>query len=129
MFLLDSSAASQLAPETLAAAELFLGALPPSARQHLRSVRLFGAHARRFEPEAALELLIETDRRSIEVRTALALATHAVESEGEITVQLTVVTPFEVSEATGVLARTLGNARREGLDLWVREDVETSTLH
>lgn len=129
MFLLDPTAASQLAPETLMAAELFMGALAPSAAKHLRRVRLFGPHARRFEPEAALELLVETDKRSIEVRTALSLATQAVESEGAVVVELTVVTPFEASEATGLLARTLGNARREGLDLWVREDVDASTLH
>lgn len=111
------------------AAELFLGALPPSVARHLRRVRLFGLHARRFEPDAALELLVETDGRSIEVRTALALATHAVESEGAVAVELTAVTPFEAAQASGLLARTLGNARREGLDLWVREDAESTTLH
>ena len=110
-------------------AELFLGALPPFASRQVRHIRLFGPQARGFEPEVPFDLLVEVDKRSIEVKTAVAIASSAVESEGLASVFVTLVTPFERAQASGSLARTLRNAEREGLDLWLRPEEVDEHLH
>lgn len=120
MFLLEALAVAQLEPESLAAAESFLGALPPHLIRQVARVRLFGPHARRHEPGAAFELLVEIDKPSVEVRTGVSIASSFVEAQSELTMAVTLVTAFEAQHASGLLSRTLQNAEREGLDLWVR---------
>lgn len=124
MFALNALAMTRLESEGVMTAEAFLGALPPFAKNMVRRVRLFGPHAREFEPEVDFELLVEVDARTVEVRTAVAIAASAVAEQALPRIAPTLVTPFEKTNATGVLARTLQSAEREGLDLWVRPDEE-----
>lgn len=120
MFRLEASAVAELEPDSLAAAESFLSALPPQLSRQVARVRLFGSHARRFEPDAAFELLLEVDKSTVEVKTGVSIATDVVEAQSLVTAAVTVVTAFEAQNASGLLSRTLRNAEREGLDLWVR---------
>lgn len=126
MFLLEASAVAQLEPESLTAAESFLEALPPYLIRQVARVRLFGSHARRFEPDEDFELLIEVDKPSVEVKTGVSIASSVVEArnDAKMTVVVTLVTAFEIQNASGLLARTLRNAEREGFDLWVRRDTD-----
>jgi hypothetical protein len=121
MFRLSPAASTRLSPEALQVCETFLGALAPFTRPKIRTVRLFGAQARRFEPEEPYDLLIVVDERSIEVRTSVAVAVSAAETQANVPVQVTVASAFEESGATGPLARLLTNAKREGVELWARE--------
>lgn len=123
MLRLSPSACSRLPAEAQAICEQFLRALPPFARWRLSVVRLFGPQARAFDPEAPFDLLLVCDERSIEVKTAVAIARSAVEAGGLHQVAVTVVSAVEAQGATGALARLLQNARREGVDLWSREAV------
>lgn len=127
MFRLDVMACARLSPEAQMVSEIFLGALPPFARRHVRSIRLFGAQARRYDPEAPFDMLVLVDTRNVEVKTALAIASAAVEQEAQASIFTTLVTSFERDTASGALARTIQNAVREGVDLWSRE-LETARL-
>lgn len=122
MFLLEASAVALLEPESLTSAESFVGALPPHLVRQVARVRLFGSHARRFDPDADFEILIEVDKPSTEVKIGVSIASSVVEAQDIVTMAVTLVTAFEVQNASGLLARTLRNAEREGLDLWVRPD-------
>lgn len=119
MFRLASQALLDLPAEALAACERFLDALPPAAQEHLRAVRLFGPQARRFEPQAPFCLLALVERRSLEAKAALAVACAAMEAGGDCLVDLLLVTPEELASPAPPLARSLQNARREGVDLWL----------
>lgn len=121
MFRLSPVATTRLTPEAQLVCETFLGALAPFTRPKIRAVRLFGPQARRFEAEAPYDLLVVVDERSIEVRTSVAVAVSAAESQANVPVQVTVASAFEETGATGPLARLLHNARREGVELWARE--------
>ncbi len=120
MFHLAPQAALRLSPEAANVAEQFLRALPPFAREKLQDVRLFGPQARRFEPDEHFAFLVVADERSVEVKTALAIATSAAEADGLYAVDVTVATKGEVDDAPPSLARLLANARREGVELWRR---------
>src|SRR4051812_46592341 len=121
MIRLGSAAQSQLSPEACQVVESFLAALPPYVQKQIRSVRLFGSQARRFDPEAPFELLVLAEARSMEVKTAVSIGVFAVESAGLYAARATVTTPDEISRPSQQLARLLRNAEREGIDLWVRE--------
>jgi hypothetical protein len=121
MFHLASTAQARLSPEACAVAESFCGALPPYVRRQIRSIRLYGIQARRFDPDAPFELLVLADDRSLEVKTAVSIATFAVESGGLYEARATVATPAELDKPAGQLGRLLQNAQREGIDLWVRD--------
>lgn len=121
MFRLASAAAARLSPEAANVAEIFLRALPPFVRERVRSVRLYGPQARRFEPETPFAFFVVADDRSIELKTALAIATNAAEADGLNAVEVTLATAGEVDAPAPMLARTLQNARREGIDLWRQE--------
>ena len=121
MFRLSSSAYLRLSEEAVMVAELFLGALPPSARRQLQLVKLFGPQARRYDPELPFDFLIVSDEASITVRTGVAIGVAAVESSGLHKARLTAATASEYRNATGTLGRIKANAEREGVELWVRE--------
>lgn len=118
MFRLAPPAAARLSPECLHVVEQFLAALPPFTRRAVERVRLFGPQVRGYEPEAAFDVLVVAHARSLEMKTALAIATTAAEEGGQYDVRATLVTPDEWEAASGDTARTVANARREGLDLW-----------
>lgn len=126
MFHLASTAQARLTPEACTVAESFCGALPPYVRRQLRSIRLFGVQARRFDPDAPFELLVLADERTVEVKTAVSIATFAVESSGLYQARATVTTPAEVDKPGPQLVRLLVNAQREGVDLWVRESIDSA---
>lgn len=121
MFRLVSSATVRLSPEALLVAESFLAALPPFVQRQIRSVRLFGPQARRFDPESPFDLLVYADERNVEVKTAVAIALSAVEADGLYAANATLCTPGDLRDASGQLSRLLQNAQREGVDLWARE--------
>ena len=102
MFLLEASAVSRLEPEiTDDRRAVSRGFAAVCQRAGALRVRLLGPHARRFEPGAEFELLVEVDKRSVEVKTAVAIASSAVADEGLVLVAMTVVTPFEQQNARG----------------------------
>lgn len=120
MFRVLPSALVALSPEACTVAESFVASLPAKAATQIRSIRLFGIQARRFDPEAVFEFLIVSDERSVEVRTAVGVARSAVESEGLYTTAITVATADEFAGPPDKQGRALRNARREGVDIWVR---------
>ncbi len=120
MFHLSTQAAARLSPEAVNVAEQFLRALPPFAREKLARVDLFGAQARQFEPGSPFAFFVVADERTVEVKTALAIAANAVEADGLFTVDVTMATSGEIESAPPSLARVLQNARREGVALWTR---------
>jgi hypothetical protein len=126
MFRLAAPAYVRLSSEAQMVAELFLSALPPFARRQIRSVRMFGPQARRFEPDAPFDLLVVADERSLEVKTSVSIAVAAVEREAQQLVQVTVATAGELDGSPAGLSRTLQNARREGVDLWLREQARVA---
>jgi len=121
MFRLVPSATVRLSPEALLVAESFLAALPPYVQAQIRSVRLFGPQARRFDPESPFDLLVFADERNVELKTAVAIAVSAVEAEGLYAANATLCTPGDLRDPTRLFARLLHNAEREGIDLWARE--------
>lgn len=119
MFRLALHAQARLSPEACSVAELFLAALPPYLQSRIQSVRLFGPQARRFEPEASFDFLVVADERSPELKTAVTVGTASVEREG-LFATATVTTVAEMNQPSPTVSRLLQNARREGVDLWVR---------
>jgi hypothetical protein len=115
-------AATRLDPEVHEALERFVTALPAMAARRLRHVSLFGAQARQWDPAARFDLLVVADDRTVETRTALDLATRALEDDGRITADVTLASAFEVSQPTGLLRRLLDLARREEVVLWRRAE-------
>ncbi len=108
-------------------ADLFLAALPPYIRRQVRSVRLFGPQARRFDPDSPFDLLVVAEARTVEVKTGVAIAESAVEGEGLYAARTTLVTAFDLASPTGQLGRLLQNSQREGIDLWVRDDAMSAS--
>jgi hypothetical protein len=118
MFRLEPSVQSRLSPEACLVADSFLRALPPRVRADIRSIRLYGAQARRFDPEARFDLLVVAERQNVELRTAVAIGVSAVEADGLFSATATIVTPEDVAHPRPALTRLLRNAQREGIDLW-----------
>jgi len=126
MFRLRPEAEAVLPPEALAVCEAFLSGFAPSVRVSLRSVVLFGIHARRYDAAAEFEFLVLTESPTRELRTSVSIATEAAErlavSASDLSgVRVTCVSRFEETNATAVTNRLLANARREGVVLWVGE--------
>jgi len=120
MLRLAAQACSRLSPEARDVAEIFLRALPPFAGGSVRAVRLYGGQARRFEPETPFDLIVLVDDRTLEVRTALAIAASVVQAETTHVVEVQSASTDDLASPPPGLARALANARREGVDLWVR---------
>jgi hypothetical protein len=102
-------------------ADCFLSALPRQVERSIRSIRLFGPQARRFDPESPFDLLVVADAGDPGLRTAVAIGVSAVESGGLYEATATVASAAELERPTPHLSRLLRNAAREGVDLWVRD--------
>lgn len=120
MFRLAAQAYARLTPEAQTVAEVFLGSLPPFARNAMRKVELFGNQARRFEPDLPFDLLVVVDEPTVEIKTALSIAASMVESAAEQSVMLVTVASTELNAPSPPIQRVLQNARREGVALWQR---------
>ena len=118
MFRLAPNALARLSPEAVHLAERFLYSLSPAMRALVSEVRLFGAQARRFDPEAPFAFLVIVDDCSLPVKAAVSIARQAATGDGSFEVEVTLATPTEVDSSTGLRARLFQNARREGVELW-----------
>lgn len=120
MLRLAPQAAARLSDEAQLVADLFLAAVPPALRKTIRCVRLFGPQARRYEAGQPFDLLVLADERTLAMKSAVSIASAAVEGEAAQSVFVTLVGVPELEQPSEHLQRALQNAEREGIDLWQR---------